>query len=299
MHQVARLGEQTHQLYDELASAGLDFGITKSGILMVALGREALDTTCSVFASWRTTATSLLSTSWTDPSSGHSNRFCRATSTLVSLVEQESYVDPASVSADVRRGGLRRAGGEIVEGARVTAIEHDHRGVRSVLTTAGRMDAKQLVIAAGAWSPELLASWVSTFPMQPGKGYSFAIRPDVAPARPIHFREAKVVVTPLSGQVRVSGTMELSGHNLRLDERRIRAMEAGARRYIADWPDRPVQEEWVGMRPLAADGLPVLGRVPGVPGAFLATGHSMSGITLAPATGRRWQSSSSRAARPP
>ena len=39
------------------------------------------------------------------------------------------------------------------------------------------------------------------------------------------------------------------------------------------------------MRPLTPDGLPLLGRVPGHRNLFVATGHAMLGITLAPVTG--------------
>ena len=39
------------------------------------------------------------------------------------------------------------------------------------------------------------------------------------------------------------------------------------------------------MRPLCPDGLPVLDRVPGTGNAYLATGHSTLGITLAAVTG--------------
>ena len=38
-------------------------------------------------------------------------------------------------------------------------------------------------------------------------------------------------------------------------------------------------------RPISSDGLPVIGRVPGVAGAYVATGHSVWGILNAPATG--------------
>jgi glycine/D-amino acid oxidase-like deaminating enzyme len=38
-------------------------------------------------------------------------------------------------------------------------------------------------------------------------------------------------------------------------------------------------------RPITADGLPFLGRVPGVHGAYVATGHSCWGILNAPASG--------------
>jgi glycine/D-amino acid oxidase-like deaminating enzyme len=39
-------------------------------------------------------------------------------------------------------------------------------------------------------------------------------------------------------------------------------------------------------RPLTVDGIPLIGPVPGAPGAFLATGHASWGILNAPATGR-------------
>ena len=38
-------------------------------------------------------------------------------------------------------------------------------------------------------------------------------------------------------------------------------------------------------RPVTADGLPLIGRVPGVEGAFVATGHSVWGMLNGPATG--------------
>src|SRR5207247_10146661 len=39
-------------------------------------------------------------------------------------------------------------------------------------------------------------------------------------------------------------------------------------------------------RPVTDDGLPLIGRVPGVAGAYVATGHGPRGILNAPATGR-------------
>jgi len=45
--------------------------------------------------------------------------------------------------------------------------------------------------------------------------------------------------------------------------------------------------EWrIGLRPLAADLMPLLGEVPGVPGLFVATGLGGTGLALGPPTGR-------------
>ena len=44
-------------------------------------------------------------------------------------------------------------------------------------------------------------------------------------------------------------------------------------------------EGWAGFRPATPDSLPLLGPVPGHDGLYLATGHGMLGVTLAPSTG--------------
>jgi D-amino-acid dehydrogenase len=40
------------------------------------------------------------------------------------------------------------------------------------------------------------------------------------------------------------------------------------------------------LRPCTPDGVPAVGRAPGVDGLVLATGHGMWGLQLAPVTGR-------------
>jgi glycine oxidase len=47
----------------------------------------------------------------------------------------------------------------------------------------------------------------------------------------------------------------------------------------------PIVDSWAGLRPHAADGLPVLGACDEIEGLFYATGHYRNGILLAPITG--------------
>ena len=55
-------------------------------------------------------------------------------------------------------------------------------------------------------------------------------------------------------------------------------------RYLQGWQPTGAGEEWAGFRPLTPDGLPVIGAIPDRSGLFLATGHGMLGVTLAPTT---------------
>ena len=45
-------------------------------------------------------------------------------------------------------------------------------------------------------------------------------------------------------------------------------------------------DEWMGHRPSVADSTPLIGEVPGKPGAFVGFGHDHVGLTGGPKTGR-------------
>jgi glycine oxidase len=46
----------------------------------------------------------------------------------------------------------------------------------------------------------------------------------------------------------------------------------------------PIVDRWSGLRPFVADGLPVIGEIPGSDRAYVATAHYRNGILLAPIT---------------
>ena len=142
------------------------------------------------------------------------------------------------------------------------------------------------VLAAGAWTTPLAASIGIPLPMEPGKGYSFSIQPEVVPSHAVLLVDVHVGCTPFGDRLRIGGTMEFSGINNRLDRRRIASIVAGARQSFLPWKTPEIESEWAGMRPITADGLPVLDRAGDLENTYIATGYSMQGVTLAPTSGR-------------
>jgi D-amino-acid dehydrogenase len=155
-----------------------------------------------------------------------------------------------------------------------------------VHTVDGPVDADAAVVAAGVWSREVARGLGVDLDIFPGKGYSVALRLDRAPARLVHLGDAHVVVTPMAKGVRLAGTMELDPHHDRFNPRRIAGIVAAARPYLegAHWDE--LGNEWVGARPMTPDGLPAVGPLPGHDRVYLASGHNMLGLMLAPVTGR-------------
>lgn len=91
--------------------------------------------------------------------------------------------------------------------------------------------------------------------------------------------------TPFRDALRVAGTVEITSLTAGATPRRIAAIRMAASRYLKDWAAGTGQVEWMGMRPLLPDSLPAIGRAPGFENVYVATGHGMNGITLAPVTG--------------
>lgn len=163
------------------------------------------------------------------------------------------------------------------EGGRIVALD----------TSQGRLSADHYVFALGArstlWSKQLGIS----IPIEPGKGYSLTMaRPEGCPSHPILFPEQRVGVSPFEQGMRLGSMMEFAGYDTTIPPQRIAQLRDAARRYLVADVDGPAEETWFGWRPMTWDSLPIIGPVPGLADAYLATGHNMIGVTLAPATGR-------------
>jgi D-amino-acid dehydrogenase len=133
--------------------------------------------------------------------------------------------------------------------------------------------------------------------MEPGKGYSFLLRPKVMPRHGILFADIHAGVTPLGDRVRIGGTMEFSGYDLSIDERRIANLFRLACDYV-DLESPDYEEPWAGLRPMTVDGLPILDWAKPCRNAYIATGYSMLGMTLSQPAGEAMAEMITTGARP-
>lgn len=161
------------------------------------------------------------------------------------------------------------------------------RQVQAVQTSQGDLPADAVVVATGAWTPQLAKDIGCDVPIQPGKGYSITMpRPALCPRRPLIFPETRVAVTPFATAYRLGSIMEFAGYDATLSPRRLNLLVQGAEPYLREPTAEPVWERWSGFRPMTWDSLPIIGRAPSAENLFVAAGHNMLGLSMAPATGR-------------
>ena len=156
-----------------------------------------------------------------------------------------------------------------------------------IQTNAGAIDARECVLAAGSWSPLISAGLGFSLPIQPGKGYSITTaRPAVCPKYSMVLKECSVAVTPWDSGFRVGSTMEFVGYNTSLNPERLQALVDGAAEFLVDPIGAGPRENWYGWRPMSVDTVPIMDRAPKVRGLWLATGHSMLGLSMSAGSGK-------------
>ena len=279
---LAELAKPSMAQLDQLASDGVEFESERAGLLLLARSKAVLDAEQRTLAEMGYGPFSLLSPLQVrEKEPALSGGFAGAIDVL-----PERHVRPESLCAGVA-ACLRRRGAEVLEGFHAVRLEGDRRRVAAIVDEGDReVRADAFVVATGAEAAPLGRQLGTRLPLQAGKGYSITIeQPRVRFRAPLHFAEAKIALTPFEGAHRVAGTMELSGVNLSLDPRRISALARNAEREFPGVLDGERREDWVGMRPLTPDGLPLIGRFPTRDNVYAATGHQMLGVTLAASTG--------------
>jgi D-amino-acid dehydrogenase len=198
----------------------------------------------------------------------------------------------ARVQGDAIRDRLLDAaiasGAEVVAGS--AELERDRDGVRAVRVAGRRIEAGDVVVAAGPWSAELVAAAGVTLAVAPQRGQILhlgvseetAAMPVVQPLDGDHyllpFADRRVVV----GATRETG----SGFDPRLTAGGTAEVLRDALRVAPGLAGATLRELRVGLRPATPDGDPILGPLPGCAGLWAATGMGPQGLTIGPYCGR-------------
>ena len=210
--------------------------------------------------------------------------------------ETTAQVHPAGFTMAMMRAaeaqGAERRPGRVIglakKAGRVTGVEIDGA------TIAG--DA--VIIAMGPWSI-LAAAWLPLPAVFGLKGHSlvFDTGTKVPPeAAFLEYREASGAVQSPELFPRPDGTtyvcaissetpLPIDPAEVAPDPGTIARLEAMCAELSAVLGQARIIARQACYRPVTRDGLPLIGRVPGVSGAYIATGHSVWGILNAPATG--------------
>ncbi|RNI18292.1 NAD(P)/FAD-dependent oxidoreductase [Flexivirga caeni] len=200
----------------------------------------------------------------------------------------QRFINPGEY-VDALATAVAERGGRMVIGSNARALRHGPGGVTVEMVSGEPISGDAVVIATGAWLPELARVCGVKTAVRAGRGYSFSVAVTDPANRPVpcpvYFPFERIACTPIGDRLRVGGTMEFAGTEEPLHVERVDAIVKNGRPLLSgvDWEDR--QDTWVGGRPVSVDGLPLIGPTR-VPRVFANGGHGMWGITLGPLSGQ-------------
>ena len=174
----------------------------------------------------------------------------------------------------------------VIEQCPVEGFLRDGSRIVGVQTAQGEIRAERVVVAAGAWSGELLATLGLALPVKPMKGQMilFKCAEDFLPSMVLAKR--RYAIPRRDGHVLVGSTLEDVGFDKTPTEDALDSLRATAVELLPALADAEVVRHWAGLRPGSPDGVPYIGEVPGFEGLWLNCGHFRNGLVLAPASCR-------------
>lgn len=176
----------------------------------------------------------------------------------------------------------------------VAAVRIRERGTGIVQ----RLVADDVVVACGSYTAPLLRQVGVDLPIYPGKGYSATFklkRPADAPFVSSIDDEVKVAMSRLGDELRVAGTIEVSGYDATLNSQvaqdRCRMLAERIEKVLPGVCDTRLPEQggnpqfWTGLRPATPTNIPFIGRTR-VAGLWVNAGHGTLGWTHGAGSGK-------------
>lgn len=181
----------------------------------------------------------------------------------------------------------QKFGVRLATNTRVESLTIARGRMAGVETSRGFVATEKVVIASGAWSSMLKAEdkALPDLRIEPVRGQmlSFTAKPQVTGH--VVYSPRGYIVPRSDGRLLAGSTTENVGFDKRVTDEGIQSIMTAAVEISPQVSSLPVSASWAGLRPRAADDLPVIGPCAEIEGVWYATGHYRNGILLAPITG--------------
>ncbi|MFO0947696.1 MAG: glycine oxidase ThiO [Planctomycetota bacterium] len=165
----------------------------------------------------------------------------------------------------------------LLEGSRVSGVE---------LASGTRLVARDVVLAAGAWSSSLLEGLGIQLPVRPVQGQIVAFQTEPGRVTHVIMLGKRYFVPRDDGLLLVGSTEEDVGFVKQVTESGLAELRAFAYRWFPFLRETVVKASWAGLRPGNDRDYPIVCRVPGYTHLWLGTGHFRQGIQLGPGSAR-------------
>lgn len=174
----------------------------------------------------------------------------------------------------------------LLEHEPIMGFASDHGRVVGVKTSARTVFGDKVVVAAGAWSGQLLKELALTIPVNPVKGQMLLLSSEPGRITRMIMEGGRYVIPRRDGRVLVGSSVEDAGFDKQTSPEVGAALLHFATALLPELSHCAVEQHWAGLRPGSPSGVPFIGPAPGYSNVILNTGHFRNGVVMGPAAAR-------------
>jgi glycine oxidase len=289
---VERQGQESRAGFGDLARelfelTGIDVGYTRPGTIVLAFSEQDVEQ----IKARRVAAydRSREPYEWLGPADVQRLEPAVSDTVLAGLYlpNSQNVYAPLYVKALAHAAAAR--GAVLRQGVAVTGVTRSGERVTGVETTQGRLACEALVLATGAWTGHA-GRWLDvTLPVGPQRGQIMALQPRPPQRRVRHILHGHggYLIPKANGTTVIGATHDDVGFDARVTGAGLQWLLGVGTRMAPELAEATLKHAWCGFRPIMRDGgRPVVGRLPGCPNAYVASGHGAIGVTVSPAVGQ-------------
>ncbi|GGK83441.1 glycine oxidase ThiO [Amphritea balenae] len=174
----------------------------------------------------------------------------------------------------------------LVEQSKVDNLIVENGRAVGVKLSDAELRAEKLIIAAGAWSGELLGSLGIELPVEPVKGQMMLFKAPPGLISRVVLMGGRYLIPRNDGRILVGSTLERVGFDKQITDDAKESLRKTALDICPALKDIELEHHWAGLRPGSPEGVPYIGAVPGIENLYLNAGQYRNGLVLAPASTR-------------
>jgi glycine oxidase len=175
---------------------------------------------------------------------------------------------------------------KIIENVEITHLLIENDKITGAATADKKFFAEKIVLTTGAWTSLIKTGNFALPQVRPIRGQMLGFQTAKRLFGKVIYTPRGYIVPRADGRILVGATIEDIGFDKTVTDAGTEILLDAALEISPSLANLEIAEKWAGLRPFAADGLPVLGEFAGYNNLFIATAHYRNGILLAPLTAR-------------
>ncbi len=178
------------------------------------------------------------------------------------------------------KGSLDFLGVNYRENTQVEKLNITKGSVRGVVANGKTYHAKQVLIAGGAWSGEILKSYSHAPEIKPVKGQMICFKGEPGLLKRILLVGNRYLIPRKDGRILCGSSIEHTGFDKSISKDIKQELLSSAIEILPQLAGLPVEHHWAGLRPGSPQGLPYVGKHRDIEGLYVNAGHFRNGVIL-------------------